>query len=251
MSESDSKIQTSRPKQNLRQIRQMRVVEIRDYTPRIRELFLVCVEPQEFFFRSGQFVMLHVPAEPKALLRAYSIASDDQRTNGFRLIFNHVDKGAASTFVWTLKGGELLQFTGPFGVLFFNEPPTEQIVMLNTGSGISQHFSYIESNLQKYPDVKYRLLFGVRTEADIYYRSELDRLKGMLRDFEYDFVLSRPSDAWKGKRGYVQNFIDQFNYKNTPSTFYLCGNRGMIRDVKAKLTENQFDPKKIFAEAFD
>ena len=60
--------------------------------------------------------------------------------------------------------------------------------MLNTGSGISQHFSYMESNLEKYPDLRYRLLFGVRTEKDIYYADELARLKGRLKDFEYEFV---------------------------------------------------------------
>lgn len=234
-----------------RVIYKMRVAQVRDYTPRIRELFLECSEPQNFKFRAGQFVMLHVPADPKPLLRAYSIASGEQQTNGYRLVFNYVDGGAASKFVWTLKGGETLDFTGPFGRLFFAEPPTEQIVFLNTGSGISQHACYLETNLQKYPGLRYRLLFGVRTEADIYYRPELDLLKSKLKDFEYDFVLSRPSDAWKGKRGYVQNFIDAFEYMNVPTTFYLCGNGAMIKDVKAKLTEKGFDSSKIFAEAFD
>ena len=234
-----------------RQILKMRVTEVRDYTPRIRELFLKCEGENEFKFKCGQFVILHVPAEPKALLRAYSIASDDRVTNGYRLIFNFVDGGAASKFVWTLKGGETLDFTGPFGRLLFKEPPTEQIIMLNTGSGISQHFSYIESNLEKYPDLRYRLLFGVRTEKDIYYAEELERLKKRLKDFEYEFILSRPSDAWTGKKGYVQNFISSFGYHEKPTTFYLCGNGGMIKDVKAKLAEEGFEAAKIFAEAFD
>lgn len=234
-----------------RQIYKMRVTEVRDYTSRIRELFLKCEEPEKFEFRCGQFVMLHVPAEPKPLLRAYSIASDDRVKSGYRLIFNFVDNGAASKFVWTLKGGELLDFTGPFGRLFFKEPPSEQIVMLNTGSGISQHFSYIESNLAKYPDLRYRLLFGVRTEQDMYYASELDRLKKSLKDFNYEFVLSRPSAEWRGKKGYVQDFIGQFEYLKKPTTFYLCGNGGMIKGVKEKLASEGFDPANVFAEAFD
>ncbi len=232
----------------------MRVTRIGDYTPLIRELFLVCEDPAEFEFRAGQFIMLHVPSiEPgaKPAIRAYSIASSEHCKDGYRLVFKYVDNGVASKYVWGLTEGQSIEFTGPFGRVFFKEPPTEQVIFLNTGSGISQHFSFIESNIQKYPDLRYRLLFGVRTEADIYYRDELDRLKSQLKDFEYEFVLSRASEEWSGKRGYVQNFIDAYEYMKIPSTFYLCGNGAMIKDVKTKLSGDGFDPKMIFAEAFD
>jgi ferredoxin-NADP reductase len=234
-----------------RQIYKMRVDKVCDYTANVRELFLSCQDPAEFKFRAGQFVMLHVPTETKPALRAYSIATSEHVTNGYRLIFKYVDTGIASKFVWDLKGGEVLDFTGPFGRVFFKEPPRQQAIFLNTGSGVSQHFSFIESNIRKYPDLRYRLLFGVRTEADIYYREDLERLKSQLKDFEYEFVLSRPSENWKGKKGYVQNFIHEFDYKNIPSTFYMCGNGAMIKDVKALLGAESFDPAHILAEAFD
>lgn len=240
-----------------RQIYQMRVERVADYTPNIRELFLSCVEPKEFTFRAGQFVMLHVPSldvngQPgKPQLRAYSIASREQDKGGYRLVFKYVEGGIASRFVWDLKGGEIIQFTGPFGRVFFREPPTEQCIFLNTGSGVSQHFSFIESHIEKYPDLRYRLLFGVRNESDIYYREELERLQRQLKDFKFEYVLSRASESWKGKRGYVQNFIGDTNYKSVPSTFYLCGNSAMIKDVKALLAAEGFDPKHILAEAFD
>lgn len=246
---SESQPVAAKPKG--RQIYKMRVTEIRDYTPAIRELFLQCEDPAEFQFRAGQFVMLHVPTDAKPALRAYSIASSEHCKNGYRLIFKYVDNGLASEYVWKLKGGEVLDFTGPFGRVFFKEPPTEQVVFLNTGSGVSQHFSFIESFMEKYPDLKYRLLFGVRTEGDIYYMDELERLKKQLKDFEYHFVLSRSSPEWTGKKGYVQNFLPEFNYKEIPTTFYLCGNGAMIKDVKAKLAEDGIDPKSILAEAFD
>lgn len=63
-------------------------------------------------------------------------------TQKFRLLFKFVENGVASNFVWGLKGQETLNFTGPFGKVFFQEPPTEQIVFLNTGSGLSQHFLF-------------------------------------------------------------------------------------------------------------
>lgn len=235
-----------------RKLYQFKVEKIVDHTAIVRELVLSLEGDDRFHFKAGQFVMLHVPQEGKPALRAYSIASADSSEKGFRLLFKFVENGIASKFVWSLKGQETLQFTGPFGKVLFQEPPTEQIIFLNTGTGYAQHISYLLSFGKKYPQLKYRMLFGVRTEADIYLQSELEMLKNELPDFKYDFVLSRAGENWSGKKGYVQNFLKDFDYKETPTTFYLCGNGAMIKDVKHQLLEvDQIEKNRVWAEAFD
>lgn len=239
-----------------RQLFEFNLDKITDHTKSIRELSLTLNETEattEFKFKAGQFVMLHVPtAEGKPALRAYSIATTDHNTKGFRLIFKFVDNGLASKYVWDLQEKAQLQFTGPFGKVFFQEPPTDQIVFLNTGSGVSQHYCFLESKMKEFPNLRYRMYFGVRYEEDIYYRNELDYLKRMLNNFTYDFVVSRPTENWTGKKGYVQNFLNETEYKSIPTTFYLCGNGAMIKDVKKELIEvNGIDPKRVWAEAFD
>ncbi len=238
---------------NLRTIYNFKINQIIDHTPQIRELYCELLDRPAFNFKAGQFVMLHVPvAGGKPALRAYSIASTDQNTTGFKLIFKYVETGIASQFVWDLKGPEILNMTGPFGKVFFQEPPTEQIVFLNTGSGVSQHFSFLESRMKQFPNLKYKLYFGVRFETDIYYQSELERLKLQLPNFEYHYVLSKPTDSWSGKKGYVQNCLKDFDYINTPTTFYLCGNGAMIKDVKKQLLEvDGVDKARVWSEAFD
>ncbi|MEZ0392095.1 MAG: ferredoxin--NADP reductase [Pseudobdellovibrionaceae bacterium] len=229
----------------------MRVAQIIDHTPTVRELVMQTQEPQEFSFRAGQFVTLHVPHEPKPAMRAYSLSSDDRLKNGFRLLFKFVEDGVASKYVWSLKGDEILNFTGPFGRVFFKEPPTEQIVFLNTGTGLSQHYCYLMSKKEIFPNLKYRMLFGVRNEKEMYYQPQLEQLQKELPDFKFEFVLSRPSESWTGKKGYIQHFIKEFDYLKTPTTFYLCGNGGMIKEVKVQLEQEGFDKTRIFAEAFD
>lgn len=231
----------------------MKVEKIIDHTHNVRELVLKTEEPSSFKYKAGQFVMLHVPVEgSKPALRAYSIASDERVTEGFRLLFKFVDNGLASTYVWALKGGESLKFTGPFGKVFFQEPPTEQVVFLNTGTGVSQHLSYLVSKKETHPEIQYRMLFGVRSEKDIYLKEELDALAAEFPNFKYEFVLSRPSEHWTGKKGYVQHFIKEFKYQTTPTTFYLCGNGGMIKEVKHQLLEvDGFDKTRLWTEAFD
>lgn len=238
---------------SVRTIYQMKVLQINDPTPKVRELVLNCQEPQKFEFKAGQFVMLHVPQpEGKPALRAYSIASSEKKKDGFHLLFKYVETGKASEYVWSLKGGETLQFTGPFGRVFFQEPPTEQIIFMNTGTGLSQHLCYLLSKKEQYPRLKYRMLFGVRHETEIYAQDQLEGLKKELKDFQYEYVLSRPSENWNGKKGYIQNFLTEFDYKTIPTTFYLCGNGGMIKDVKHQLVDiDGIDKTKIWAEAFD
>ena len=237
---------------NLRSIYHFKINKIIDHTVNIRELYCEVINFPTFNFKSGQFVMLHVPTENKPALRAYSIASADQDKKVIKLIFKFVENGIASRFVWDLKGSEILNMTGPFGKVFFQVPPSEQIVFLNTGSGISQHFSFLESNILKFPDLKYKLFFGVRNESDIFYENELQRLQNQIKNFEFKYVLSRPSATWQGQKGYVQDCLKNFNYKTVSTTFYMCGNGAMIKDVKKQLLEvDGIDKSRVWSEAFD
>ncbi len=231
-----------------------KINSIIDHTETIRELHLELINFPEFSFKAGQFVMLHVPSLDggKALLRAYSIASADQDKKRFSLLFKSVEGGKATEYIWALTGSEVLKFTGPFGKVFFQEPPAEQIVFLNTGSGLSQHMCFLLSKMDQYPNLIYKLYFGLRSEKDIYFQKELSELKQKLPYFEYYYVLSRASDSWSGKKGYVQNHLVDIDYKNIPTTFYLCGNGGMIKDVKHQLLEiDGLEKTRVWSEAFD
>lgn len=236
-----------------RKIYEMQVSKIIDHTSNVRELIIETKNNEEFAFKAGQFVMLNVPqGDAKPALRAYSIASDERTKNGFKLLFKFVENGVASNYVWKMEEGQSVNFTGPFGKVFFQEPPAEQIVMLSTGTGVSQHLSYLLSKKEQYPNLKYRMLFGVRSESDIYYENHLQEIQKSLPNFTYEYILSRPSETWKGRKGYVQHFLNDFDYKNIPTTFYLCGNGGMIKEVKQQLLEVDGLPKTaIWAEAFD
>jgi CDP-4-dehydro-6-deoxyglucose reductase, E3 len=236
---------------NKRNIFETLVSTVLDHTHETRELVLQVKNPGNFQFKAGQFVMLHVPQEGKPALRAYSLASDDRDKNQFRLIFKNVPGGIASTFVWKLRVGETLNFTGPFGGVTFSEPPSRQIVFFNTGSGIAQHLSFLYSKADLFPAVKYKMYFGLYREKDIYLRQELGAFAARFKNFEYHYVLSDPSPNWIGKKGFVQHYLTETDYKNIDTSFYLCGNPAMIQDTKKILIERDgLDAKKIHSEAF-
>ena len=189
----------------------MRITALKDLTPRIRWLKLQNEGSETFTFRAGQFVNLQVPQGEGArpLQRAYSLASSEEDPDTFELLFSYVPEGKASRYIWDCREGDLLNFTGPFGRLFFKEPPSSRLVFLNTGTGISQHYAYLQSHKKKYPSLKGTLLFGLRYEEDLFYREEMENLKRDLPHFHCEYVLSRPTANWKGKSGYVQDFLPQ------------------------------------------
>ena len=234
-----------------RTIFQTRLKEINSLTPLVRELVVEFQEPPQMDFQAGQFVMLHVPdpGSEKPILRAYSLASDDKIKTQFKLIIKLFGEGRASQFIKELKGGENLQFTGPFGKLLFKQPPAEQVLFLCTGAGLSQHMSFLLSHGEKYPNTRFHLLVGVWNESEMFYEKEMAGIK--IKDFKYEFVLDKPADSWKGKRGFVTNYLDQFDYNRIDTQIYLCGNPVMIKGAKEHLIDkNKFSGDRIFAESF-
>ena len=228
-----------------------KIKTIIDHTKDFRELFIKLIEPKEFNFRAGQFLMLHIPGEAKPVLRAYSIASSAQQKDALGLIFKYVPNGIASEFVWKLKENDELHFTGPFGKVFLKEPAAEQIIFLCTGSGVAQHICFLKSHQDQLSQKNISFFMGLNTEENIYFEEELKKIKAQYRDFKYDYVLSQPSPAWGGLKGYVQNQIENLNYLKTPTDFYLCGNGQMIKHTREMLGLAGILPSQIIYEAFD
>ncbi len=236
-----------------RNILSTRLDRISHLTPTIFELDIKMVEPNSLNFKAGQFMMLNIPpkeGQKRPTLRAYSIASDANDTSGFKLVVKYVPNGLGSEFIKKFNVGEAINFTGPFGKLLFLEPTTSQVLFLSTGAGISQHTSYLLTHGPKYPNTIFKMLVGVWNEQEVFYQRELDFIKSRVKNFEYQFVIDKASPSWKGLTGYVTNHLSLFDYKNTDTTFYLCGNPAMINSVTDKLKSEGIDPSRILAEAF-
>jgi Na+-transporting NADH:ubiquinone oxidoreductase subunit F len=96
-----------------------RVARIRDLAPGLREVDLDLVEPPRMAFRAGQYLQFLRPGtegDPQPLYRAYSMASAPSRATRLSLLFQKVEGGACTTYVFeTLREGEPVTVNGPFG----------------------------------------------------------------------------------------------------------------------------------------
>ena len=228
-----------------------RLRRFRELTPNMRELVVDIQEPPEMAFQSGQFVMLQIPSsEGKKEQRAYSIASDARNSREFTLLIKLIPGGLASAYVQALREGQDIFFKGPFGKHEFHRPPPQQVLLLATGAGLSQLYSYVLTHGEHHPETRFFLYLGLWTENDVFYSDELERLKNRLSNFEYQYVLDQPTPTWGGRRGYVTECLKEHPILEKPTDIYLCGNPNMIKSVKSHLEALGFPKERVFAEAF-
>ena len=70
-------------------------------------------------------------------------------------------------------------------------------------------------------------------------------------NFRFQFNLSKPSESWKGKKGYVQDMLADFVPRPNEKDFYICGLKKMIEGVTEKLTALGVPTTQIHYERFD
>ena len=226
-----------------------KLTKIVDITPSVRELYLTPTEPNTFEFKAGQFVMLHLPQPDKPALRAYSIASPDTIKDQYRLVIKFYDVGVASQWVQTLKGGEEINYTGPFGKFLFREPAAKQVVFVCTSTGLAPLYSMLMSKCTNLKDVDFKIFMGVWNEKEIFYEKELAEAKAKIPRLETNFVLDSPQADWKGPKGRVTEYIAKLDLTK-PTEFYICGNPAMIKAVKELLASKNFPADKIYTESY-
>lgn len=225
------------------------LTRIVDITPTVRELHFKPIEPNEFSFKAGQFVMLNVPTPEKVVQRAYSVCSSDKIKNAFKLVIKFYEIGVASTWVRSLKGGEEITYAGPFGKYLFREPAAEQVVFVCTSTGLAPFYSMLTSSCQNLKETDFKIYMGVWNKKEIFYEKELLEIKKTLPRLEVNYVLDKKEDDWNGMTGYVTDHVAKLDFRKT-TEFYLCGNPAMIKAVKEMLLAKGVPLAKIYGESY-
>jgi len=120
-----------------------------------------------------------------------------------------------------------------------------------TGTGIAPMRGFLQwlfAEPARHQGKHFWLVYGTRYEKDIYYHEEFERLAADHPNFRYEITVSRPTDAWKGRKGYVQEIVREITQKLTDderhmADVYICGLNNMVSGVRDLLTEMGVDPE--------
>lgn len=98
--------------------------------------------------------------------------------------------------------------------------------------------------------------YGARSDREMFYVDELNRLAEEHENFSWTAALSdpRPEDHWTGKTGFIHEVLreDYLNDHPAPEDceYYICGPPMMLRAVLRMLDNLGVDPDTIFYDEF-
>ncbi len=207
-----------------------------------------------FGFVPGQWLSLkHTKSDGEEITRAYSIASPPEENRRFALCLNRVQDGFMSNFLCDMREGDEILGQGPFGD-FILRPPMRDTIFIATGTGIAPFRSmlhWLMADDARHEDKQLWLVFGSRTEQDIYYHREFLRLASEHGNFHYLPTLSRGAPDWQGLRGYVQEHVPGIAAGRSDMHAYICGLDKMIKGNRELLKSLGWDRKSVRYEKYD
>jgi ferredoxin-NADP reductase len=207
-----------------------------------------------FGFVAGQWLSFKTnKSDGEEITRAYSVASPPGDDNRFALCLNRVQDGFMSNFLCDMKAGDEIACQGPFGD-FILRPPMRDTIFIATGTGIAPFRSMLHwllADESRHQGKQLSLIFGNRTEKDIYYHDEFLRLAAQHLNFHYQPALSRGRDDWKGLRGYVQEHVPAIAQGRSDMHAYICGLDKMVKANRDLLKSLGWDRKSILYEKYD
>jgi Na(+)-translocating NADH:ubiquinone oxidoreductase F subunit len=273
-----------------------RVVSNRNVATFIKELVLEPAEPGvRVDFTPGDYLQLDIPAyetirfsdfdvpEPFATVwrnqhvfdlvahnpeagrrNNYSLASN--RHNESVLRFNvriatpppgqDCAPGVGSSYVFSLKPGDLVTGIGPFGD-FHIKPTQREMVYIGGGAGMAPLRAHLSNLLETERTArKISFWYGARSTQELFYQDYFDGLAKSHANFQFNLALSAPQaeDRWTGYVGFIHEVVLERYLRDHSSPesaeYYLCGPPMMIKACTRMLTELGVPQRQIAYDEF-
>jgi len=180
-------------------------------------------------FIPGQYAQIKV-RDVGDFWRSFSFSQTCNEDGELSFLVRRVQGGRLSTALTTgnLRGAEVA-IRGPFGD-FWLRPGNERLVFVAGGSGIGPINAMLNEMVRLKDSRKCLLLFGVKTDKDVFFLEELRKLKSELGNtFEYEIWVEsvQLGSFWSGYRGLVSKGLRSALTKE--DILYICGSEGMVR----------------------
>ena len=195
------------------------------------------------------YSMANYPLEEGIIMLNVRIASPPPGSQG-------ILPGIMSSYIWSLKSGDKVTISGPFGDFYAKETGAE-MVFIGGGAGMAPMRSHIFDQLKRLnSDRKITFWYGARSKKEMFYVEDFDSLAEEFPNFEWHVALSdpQPGDNWGGYTGFIHNVVYENHLKNhlapEDCEFYMCGPPIMNKSVTDMLYNLGVEDENILLDDF-
>jgi Na+-transporting NADH:ubiquinone oxidoreductase subunit F len=260
----------------------------------IKELKLKIPDGEDVPFRAGGFIQIEAPAHDisyadfdvpeeyrgdwdkfnlfryrsvvdETTVRAYSMANYPDEKGIIMLNVRiatppprdpDVPPGIMSSYIWSLKAGDKVTISGPFGEFFAKDTDAEMI-FIGGGAGMAPMRSHIFDQLNRLKSKrKITFWYGARSLREMFYEEDFNQLQAENENFTWHVALSdpQPEDNWTGYTGFIHNVLLENYLRNHPAPedceFYMCGPPMMNAAVIKMLKDLGVEDENIMLDDF-
>ncbi len=192
------------------------------------DLKMVNKEP---LFRA--YSMANHPAEGNIMMLNIRIATPpfDRAKGGWM----DVNPGVCSAYTFSLKPGDKVVISGPYGE-FFIQDTDKEMLYIGGGAGMAplrSHIFHLFHTLHTKRKVHY--WYGGRSLQELFYTDHFRNIEKDYPNFKYSIALSEPlpDDNWDGPKGFIHQVLyDNYLSKHPEPEeieYYLCGPPLMLK----------------------
>ncbi len=213
---------------------------------------------------------------PETTVRAYSMANYPAEGDRFMLTvriatppfkpkpevgFMDVNPGIASSYIFTLKPGDKVMMSGPYGDFHPIFDSKNEMMWIGGGAGMAPlraQIMHMTKTLHT-TDRKMNYFYGARALNEVFYLDDFLKLEKEFPNFKFHLALDRPDPAAdaagvKYTPGFVHQVIYDTYLKNHESPedieYYMCGPGPMSNAVNNMLDSLGVDPASIHYDNF-
>lgn len=173
------------------------------------------------------YSMANHPAEGNIVMLNIRIATPpwDRKTNSFM----KVNPGVCSSYIFSLKPGDKVMVSGPYGE-FHIKPTQREMMFIGGGAGMAPMRSHLFHLFHtEKTNRKTTFWYGGRSRRELFYMKDFEDIEEQFSNFQFNVALSepKPEDNWTGYTGFIHQVILDNYLKTHPEPeeieYYLCG----------------------------
>ena len=200
------------------------------------------------------YSMANYPAEGNIITLNVRIATPPMdRATG---TWMNVSPGISSSYIFSLKPGDKVTMSGPYGDFHIQETENEMLY-IGGGAGMAPlraQILHLFNTVKTGRKVSY--WYGARSKKEIFYEEDFREIERNFSNFKFHIALSdpQPEDNWDGYVGFIhQVILDNYLSKHEAPEdieYYMCGPGPMANAVKVMLDNLGVERSSLYFDDF-